>query len=116
MVANTETGPAPVAAIKFNITDMVKTSKGAGLLIIGLKSAQTDLTPNGMTDCALFNEALVTLAFVNESGSGSVSSRIPRYTALVGLQFFVQAANEDKGANPLGVAASSGLAIRIGNK
>lgn len=102
--------------VKFDITDMVDTAKGTGVLLVGLKNTQTDLTANGMPDCALFNEALVTLGFVNDSGSGSVSSRIPKYTALVGLQFFVQSANEDKGANPLGVAASHGLAIRIGNK
>jgi len=108
--------PVIGTTVKFNITDMVNSPAGVGLLFVGLKNTQTDLTAYSMPNCALFNEALRTVGFVNVAGTGSISSRIPNDSGLVGAQFFMQSANADIGANPLGVAASAGLAARVGNK
>ncbi|MHC4854044.1 MAG: PKD domain-containing protein, partial [Planctomycetota bacterium] len=102
--------------VKLNVTNMVSTPAGKALMFIGVKRVQTDLAFIGMPNCALFNEALVTLGFVNINGTGSISGTIPSSSSFVGVQLFAQAANADKGANALGVAASQALAIRIGNK
>ena len=108
--------PVIGTTVKLNVTDMIKTISGGGLMFIGFKRVQQDLTPIGMPKCALFNEALVILKFVNRNGSWSITAPIPNDKALVGAIVHAQAANPDKGANPLGLAASNGLSIRIGNK
>ena len=108
--------PVIGTTVNLNVADMVNVPTGQGLLFIGFKRVQTDLAFIGMPKCALFNDALVTLGFVNLNGSASFPGPIPTSSAVVGAQVFVQAANADKGANALGVAATPGLAIRIGNK
>ena len=85
-------------------------------MFLGFKRVQQDLTPIGMPKCALFNDALVILPFANLNGSASIPATISPSPTLVGVILHAQAANPDKGANPLGVAASNGLSIRIGNK
>ncbi len=107
--------PVVGTSVKLNITGMT-TTNGNGFVFIGLMVTNTDLTAIGMPKCALFNEALLALPFSNVSGSASLGGSIPNNASLLGKQIFVQSANADTGANALGVAASPGLSLRIGNK
>ncbi|MHC4512236.1 MAG: PKD domain-containing protein [Planctomycetota bacterium] len=108
--------PVIGTTVKLNVTNMVNVPTGQALMFIGLKRVQTDLAFIGMPKCFLFNDALVTLGFVNVNGSASLPGPIPTSSSVVGAQAFIQAANADKGANLLGVAATPGVAIRIGVK
>ncbi len=98
-----------------DVTGMTKTS-GMGWLFIGLTDlAGLDLTGMGMTDCRLHtNPIVLTFAIANNGGNASVPVSLPRSPSLAGSFIALQFACFDTGANPLGVAATAGHAVRLG--
>jgi len=108
--------PVLGTAGSIDIAGMTTTS-GPGWLFIGMADpVGFDLTPIGMTDCLLSaNPILVTLPIANNAGSASIPVVIPNTPSFAGVYIGLQAANVDAGANALGVAATAGHAVRLGN-
>jgi PKD repeat protein len=102
-------------ATTIEVTGMTRTS-GMGWMFIGLTDLTgMDLTNMGMTDCRLHaNPIALTFAIANNSGNASVPATIPRSPSLAGSFIALQVACVDTGANPLGVAATAGHAVRLG--
>ena len=97
------------------VTGMTRVA-GMGWLFIGLTDLTgLDLTGMGMTDCRLHtNPIVLTFAIANNGGTASVPATIPRSPSLAGSFIALQVACVDTGANPLGVAATAGHAVRLG--
>jgi len=93
------------------------TTSGPGWLFIGMADPTgVDLTALGMTDCLLSaNPIIITQGITNAGGSTSMPVPIPNVPSFAGVFIGLQAANVDAGANALGVAATAGLAVRMGN-
>ena len=53
--------------------------------------------------------------FTNVAGKATIPVPIPNDPSLVGALIYAQAANNDAGANSLGVAATPGKAFRLGS-
>ncbi|MCR9243758.1 MAG: hypothetical protein NXI31_01915 [bacterium] len=93
-----------------------------GLLILGTSNTASyarplpwDLTQVGAPGCSLLVSANTTEPLVSDSlGHAAVTFAIPASSAIVGLVVYGQTAMWDAGANPLGVAMSGALRIRIG--
>jgi hypothetical protein len=107
------TNPVLGTTMMLGVSNMT-TTPGTGLLFLGQKRAQQDLTPIGMPGCVLLNDALVVVGFANAKGSTWIPAAIPNNAGLIGTIVYAQAANSDKSANALGVAASNGIALRVG--
>jgi len=90
-------------------------ANGAGIDLTGMGMVNADPV-NGPTPCGLFTSPIVlTIGYPNAGGSFSLPVTIPNTPALVGASVALQSANVDVGANTLGVAATAGHAVRLGN-
>ena len=90
-------------------------ANGAGIDLTGMGMVNADPV-NGPTACGLFTSPIVlTIGYPNVGGGFSLPVTIPNTPALVGASVALQSANVDVGANALGVAATAGHAVRLGN-
>ncbi|MEE2886274.1 MAG: PKD domain-containing protein [Planctomycetota bacterium] len=86
-----------------------------GIDLTGMGMVNADPV-NGPTACGLFTSPIVlTIGYPNAGGSFSLPVTIPNTPSLVGASVALQSANVDVGANALGVAATAGHAVRLGN-
>jgi hypothetical protein len=74
----------------------------------GTLALPLDLSPIGMSGCALRVRPDFTVPFFNFTGSSVVSLGIPNDRSLLGVSFFTQALVVDRGANAFGATTSNG--------
>jgi hypothetical protein len=97
------------------VNDVLNAPSVPGFLFIGTTKQLVDLTPLGMPACFLHHDALVAVATVGINGTVTVPYTIPNNAGLIGTQLLLQAACTDPSVNSLGVTASNGVSLRVGN-
>lgn len=119
--------PAPLLAATSNtrprlghsqITMITNASAGFAAMAWGLSQQSLDLTFLGVAGCTLLNGAEGQVGDFCPSTSLTTAQHsflIPNDTSLLDLEVFMQAWTLAPGFNPLGVAMSNGLKLRIGD-
>lgn len=90
------------------------------VVMVGLRQASLDLTSFGMPGCTAYVDFLTpgfsTPVFLPVLGPvATLSMNIPNSPNIIGLNVYTQALTLAPGFNPLGLIASNGLALGIGN-
>jgi hypothetical protein len=91
------------------------TALGASLLGLAQFNPGIDLTVIGMPGCSKYTDGSVTQIFLVGGSTASVVFNIPNVPAYVGIHVFAESATFSAGFNALGVIASNGLDLGIGN-
>jgi hypothetical protein len=91
------------------------TALGASLLGLVQFNPGIDLTAIGMPGCSKYTDGSVTQIFLVGGSTANVAFNIPNVPAYIGIHVFAESATFSAGFNALGVIASNGLDLGIGN-
>jgi len=105
------------ASTSFDVNNMVSSGGPAWLYLGIIHTPGLDMGPFGMPGCSMFTFPTITVVGIpNSGGSTSIPVSIPNDPSLMFGIMGMQVFNVDAGASsPLGIAATAGHAIRIGN-
>jgi hypothetical protein len=75
-----------------------------------------DLTPIGMPGCSRYVSLDASVVFIPSGTTGTIQATVPNSPTLTGTHFYCQSATFTPGVNPLGMLASNGLDLLLGNR
>jgi hypothetical protein len=111
----------PWAGDRFSLSLSPLPLNGAEVLLIGASRSRwgtiplpLDLTPIGMTGCALHTAPTLWLPMVRAGGVASASLDVPAEGSLVGAHVYLQGLGTDATANAVGLVTTQGCDARIG--
>jgi hypothetical protein len=108
----------PITGTSINlVTSNIPTGTALGATLLGLTQFNPgiDLSFLGMPGCFQYTDGSVSLLFVVGGPSATVPFNIPNNPAFVGIHVFAESATFSAGFNGLGVIASNGLDLGVGN-
>ena len=100
--------------LQIDLTNLLTVPVSNVVLFFAFQQQNLDLGLIGMPGCFLLVNPVVTGGMVNLGGKATMIQSVPNVPAAAGAWLLMQAAPVDAAANPLGLSASNGLAIRLG--
>jgi hypothetical protein len=108
----------PITGTSINlVTTNIPSGTALGATLLGLTQFNPgiDLTIIGMPGCFKYTDGSVSLLILVGGPSASVPFNIPNNPAFVGIHVFAESAMFSAGFNTLGVIASNGMDLGVGN-